>query len=169
MINKKQLRELVAQVAEIKDLKPKTAPNVRLDDTDETEIVIDGEEVVLNKENNPTLGFELVKLKPVERVCELGCGKIVPNQKVEKKFYMTPKSHWRTRCDACGLWELPDKSGFVESRNCQNAYVVHFHQERQKAAEEKTKGKRHETIAFTEDGRTYTEITTNDSIIRKYK
>jgi len=128
MIDKQKLRELIEQVAEIEDVSPRSTTDVRYPEVDDNEIIIDGEEVVLNKQFNPTLGFELLKLKPVERLCELGCGKIIPDQKIERRFYTTPARHWRTKCVACGLWELPDKTGFVDSRSCQNAHVVFFHQ-----------------------------------------
>jgi hypothetical protein len=172
MISKEKLRELIEQVALIKDLKPKTSSEVRLDNTDQNEVIYDGEEILINKEVNPTLGFELVKIKPVERVCELGCGRIVPDQKIQKRMYMNPIKHWRTRCDSCGLWQKPTKDGFVESRVCQNEYTVYFNRFRTQESIKKVEtklGYRTEQAAVDEDGNRYTEITTNDTIIRKYK
>lgn len=127
-----QLKQLIKTVAEIKELKPTVNPGIR--PAMETVIEFDefGEEVEVERriEENPTLGFELVKLKPVERPCQLGCGEIVCDQVVERRFGETPKPHWKTRCKNCGCYLTPDGEGFVDnSSTIQQMYIKHFREE----------------------------------------
>ena len=133
-MDKNTLKELVAQVAEIKDEKPtRTASSGRLLKEWVTEIdPITGEEFEVEREiplTNDTLGWEIVKLKPQSRLCELGCGDMVEDQVVERRFAETPKPHWRTRCRNCGCYVTPDGQGFVDnSHGIQQLYFQHFAQ-----------------------------------------
>jgi len=131
-MDKEKFKQLVKSVAEIKEEKPtRTASSGRLlkEWVTETDPAT-GEEYQVEREIplvNSTLGFTLVKLKPVPRLCELGCGDIVCDQVVERRFGETPKPHWKTRCKNCGCYLTPDGEGFVEGGHAiQSLYHRHF-------------------------------------------
>ena len=113
-MDKNQLKELIKQVAEIEELKPKKDPAIRLDDNAEDIIRIGDEWVEITAKSNPTLGYKFIKLKDQHRLCELGCGDIVSNQVIERRLCFTPEKHWRTRCNNCGCYVSPDGQGFIE-------------------------------------------------------
>lgn len=162
-MDKQRLKEFLASVAEIKELKPKTSPTIRLDETDQNDVRLpNGEWIHINKETNPTLGYEFVKLKEQNRACELNCGNIVPNQVIERRLNYHPKKHWKTKCVTCGKFVKPDGVGFdLNGTASQQSYIKHFAQKSRKQGEP--------AANYTEDGREYEEIVTKDSIIRKYK
>ena len=117
-MDKNEFKQRVAEVAVIKELKPtKTASHNRL----ATEIVIevdeDGEEYEVEREvtENPTLGFALVQLKPVDRPCAWSCGKVVTDQVLESRLVYTPFKHYRTRCTNCSMYISPKDGKFVDS------------------------------------------------------
>lgn len=116
-MDNKKLKEWIATVAEIKDLKPVKSPTHNRLAT-ETVVEIDeyGEEyeVIREIEENPTLGFKLVKLKDIHKLCELNCGIVVTNQIIEKRLCFTPQKHWRTRCATCGNYVSPDGKSLIE-------------------------------------------------------
>lgn len=138
-MDRKTIKEFISQVAEIKEAKPVRVANVRQDPVSEDDQVPEDDSnlvwyhdqwVDLNLENNPTLGFKLVKLKPIERLCELnhvGCTDIVADQKIEKKFYRNPINHWRTRCVNCNRFIAPEGNGFVQGGvYTQSIFVKYF-------------------------------------------
>ena len=126
-MDKKTFVDFIESVAEVKHLKPATSPTMRLDDTHQNDVKVGEEWIHINKDSNPTLGVKIVKLKDKHRLCELGCGDIVPNQLVEKKLCHTPKPHWRTRCETCGCFVSPDGVGFIKGHGgIQAAYNQHF-------------------------------------------
>ena len=117
-MDKEEFKRRVAEVAVIKDIKPaKSGAHNRFT----TEIVIevddDGEEYEVEREitDNPTLGFALVELKPVDRPCAWSCGKIVTEQKIETRVAMPPFPHYRSRCNNCGLYQSPIDGKLVDS------------------------------------------------------
>ena len=117
-MDKEEFKRRVAEVAVIKELKPaKTGAHNRF----ATEIVIevdeDGEEYEVEREitENPTLGFALVSLKPVDRPCAWSCGKIVTDQVLEARVVTTPHKHIRTRCANCSMYKSPLDGKFVDS------------------------------------------------------
>jgi hypothetical protein len=126
-MNKKEIRDFVQSVAEIKDLAPAKSPTIRLDDTDQNLVRIHDQWHTLNQSSNPTLGFTLVKLKEQHRLCELACGEIVTDQVIEKKMYFTPKNHWRTKCNNCGKWLSPQGDSLIDSAFIHNAYRIFWH------------------------------------------
>lgn len=131
-MDKNTLKELVAQVAEIKERKPLKGSNPKgLGIEIVTEIdPVTGEEVEFTRQIpdvNETLGWEIVKLKEIPKLCELGCGDIVCNQVVERRFAETPKPHWKTRCQNCGCYLTPDGEGFVDNGHAiQALYYKHL-------------------------------------------
>ena len=117
-MDKEEFKRRVAEVAVIKELKPaKTAEHNRF----ATEIVIevdeDGEEYEVEREitDNPTLGFVIVELKPVDRPCVWSCGKIVTDQKIESRLAISPHPHYRARCTNCSMYISPKDGTFVDS------------------------------------------------------
>lgn len=163
-MDKIKFKEWIKTVAEIKELSPKKDPNIRLDN-DAQDLVRHGDEwVEVTAKANPTLGFQFVKLKDKTAVCELGCGDIVSNQVVEKRFCESPQPHWRTRCNNCGCFVSPDGVGFIEGgHQVQAAYVKFF-----KGEQLRPELKPNQTVKY-DNGREYIEEVINDSIIRKYK
>lgn len=162
-MDKNEFKKRLEEVAEIEILKPKKDPNIRLDDSAEDVVRVGDEWVELTSKVNPTLGFKFIKLKDNNQACELGCGKIVANQLIERRLCFSPKKHWRTRCSNCSCFVSPDGQSLVDgAHEIQRAYNRHFNAE--KAQKEKPMPNR-----IGDDGREYIEVVTNTSIIRKYK
>jgi hypothetical protein len=170
-MDKKEFRARLEQVAVLKDRKPIKSASHRSAIEYITEVDELGEEyqvpVVITE--NPTLGFELVRLKDQNRLCELGCEKTVPNQIIERRLVTTPVKHWRTRCKTCDCYVAPDGVGLIKgSHLVQNAYVNHF-----KGISRPNKYKQEpetpDGLPRVIDYNEYTETITNDMIIRKYK
>jgi hypothetical protein len=133
-MNKELFLSRLNQVAVLQKIKPKTNPPMSKrvakpiveQDTDSDE---DQEEPLelFGPDDNPTLGYELVKLKEVLRACDLGCGDSVSGQVVEKRFCTGPEPHWRTRCRTCGYYVSPDGKYFVDGAHAIAAeYVKYF-------------------------------------------
>ena len=125
-MDKDEFKQRVSELAEIKDIKPaKSGAHNRFT----TEIVIEtdefGEEYEVEREitDNPTLGFALVKLKPIEKPCQLGCGRIVEDQIIEQRMAVTPFKHYRTRCKNCARFLSPNGS-FVNGHQIVHEYIV---------------------------------------------
>jgi len=112
MYSKKEFKKIIEQYAEIKDIKPSRDPGIRNDNT--TEIELDGEEIKINKHQNKTLGFEIIKLKPIYKSCELNCGNIVENQVINHTYYNDPVRYKRIKCVNCKKYQHPSGTGFVD-------------------------------------------------------
>lgn len=107
-MDKKSIREFLETVGEIKDLTPTTNPGIRLDPDSKDVVKYNGDWVEIKAKDNPTLGFKFIKLKPVARDCQLGCGKKCEDQVIEHKVYTYPQVHWRTYCKSCQHTVSPD-------------------------------------------------------------
>ena len=169
-MDKEQLRKRLEEVAVLKDNKPARTANYRPAIEYITEVDEDGEEyqVPVQITENPTLGFELVKLKDQHKLCELGCGEIVTNQIIEKRFGATPKSHWKTRCKNCDCYVSPDGEGFIKGgHQIQHAYMKHFNGV--KVVKETKQANTQDGPARITEYADHTEIVTNNNIIRRYK
>lgn len=124
-MDKKLFRQRLEQLAVVKDRKPARNSGQRTEYEWTTEIDENGEEIDVKipiKLTNDTLGIDLVKIKPTDRVCELGCGKIVTDQKIERKMHIFPAKHWRTRCANCNLTVSPDGSELLSSTKANAAF-----------------------------------------------
>jgi len=148
-MDRNEYRKRLEEFAIVKDRKPAKSPtHNRL--AKETVIEIDeltGEEIEVEREitENPTLGFEVI-LKDRIAACELGCGDVVTNQVIERKLYLFPERHWRTRCTNCDHCVSPDGVGFIKNGSgIQSSFVAWFRKQNAK------------------------EIITNEGIIRKYE
>lgn len=126
-MDKKEFREFIESVAEVKDVKPATSSSIRLDEDSGGTVRYQDQWVEIGKDENPTLGFKFVKLKPNFKSCELGCGDIVENQVIERKLHIFPVKHWRTRCKTCNHTVSPDGKGFIEHNTAvHNAFIKWF-------------------------------------------
>ena len=120
----KTFKEKLQEVAEIKHIKPAHSHEPAELNT----AIIDGEQVELTNQFNPTLGFELLKVKTSSRLCELGCGCIVENQVIEKRLCYQPQKHWRTRCN-CGNYVNPQGDGFIKGgAQIAAAFISYFNE-----------------------------------------
>lgn len=165
-MDKKEFRQRLEELAILKDRKPLKSANHRPAIEYITEIDEDGEEyqVPVQVNENPTLGFELVKVKDRVTVCELGCGDVVTNQLIERRYCQTPIPHWRTKCSTCGCFVSPDGQGFIEGGHAiQSAYMRYFNGQAVRPELEPNQ------TAKRANGQEYIETVTNDSIIRRYK
>lgn len=142
-MDKALFKQIIEQYCEVEVLTPKKSPTVRLDETDINDVLIDGEWTTIDQNVNPSLGIKIKKLKEVQRACDLGCGKTVPNQVIEIRKCETPYTHWRTRCHACSAFVAPDGEGFIEGgHQIQSAYVKHYYNnEKELKAKQKPKSK----------------------------
>ncbi|CAB4154445.1 hypothetical protein UFOVP647_2 [uncultured Caudovirales phage] len=132
-MNQNEFKQRIKEIAEIKELKPATSPNIRLDETDENDVRIGNQWTTINKEVNPTLGFKLLKLKDQYRACDLGCGEVIANQVIERRLTFSPQKHWRTRCATCSRFVSPDGTGFINGgANIQNAYIKFYAEKKRK-------------------------------------
>lgn len=130
-MEKNEYRKRIEELAIVRDRKPvKTAQHNRIAKKTIVEIDPDtGEEIEVQREvfENPTLGFELIKIKDRHAPCMLGCGDVVTNQIIEHKVYQFPTPHWRTSCVNCNCVLSPDGQGFLKSGAIsQNAFVSYF-------------------------------------------
>ena len=127
-MDKKQIIDFIESVAEIKLLKPVTDGSRPPDDA--TEVLYNGEWIEVSAKTNPTLGFKFIKLRDVERECQLGCGKQVVNQKIEKRLAFTPITHWRTRCTKCQAYVHPNGVDLIKGAHLvQATFLRHFNRE----------------------------------------
>jgi hypothetical protein len=125
-MDQKLFKEFIQSVAVIKEQEPEIVVQAQqdLDLEDEEDAV---ESVEPNSEYNPTLGFKFISLKPQHRACELGCGNIVADQLLEKRFHIYPVKHWRTRCTTCDHYVGPEGKTFIKGGGAsQAAYARYF-------------------------------------------
>lgn len=130
-MDKEEFRKRLEQFAVLKDVNPvRNASHGRLPKEVVIEIDEFGEEVEVTREiklTNDTLGFELVKLKPIFKACDLGCGQVVSDQVIERRLSIYPQSHWRTKCASCNKWVAPNGVDLLDnSTQAQTAFVKHF-------------------------------------------
>ena len=108
---KKRLEEF----AELKQSKvPRSAG--RAEATDPEIIERGGQTFSIHLKNNPTLNWEIAKLKPHIAVCE-DCHDVTTNRRIEHKLNETPNKHWRSRCSACNLYKHPVTGKFSMTGN----------------------------------------------------
>jgi len=137
-MDKNKLRELIEQVAIIKDVGTDVGPSgipltgvrkARPKKIIETVINEFGEEKQIEVEmvtSNSTLGYIIDELKDNYRLCELGCGEMVNNQQIYKRLVHTPENHWRTQCVNCKKVIGPDGELIYGTLNVQRAFSAHF-------------------------------------------
>jgi hypothetical protein len=98
-------KKKLEQFAELKQVKTPRSPSVR--ENDEPEVIYrSGTEFAVELDNNPTLNWEIKKMKPHVSVCE-DCHKVVENRVVEIKMHQMPQPHWRKNCKNCMKTQNP--------------------------------------------------------------
>lgn len=125
-MDNKKFEEQLNSLAELKPKKPVKNAGFRVDENSGGEVRWRDQVISVNEHENPTLNYQLVKVKHEPKLCDLGCGDIVINQVIEKRFCLTPQKHWRTKCNSCGLYLTPDGKGFANGQNIAVAYRIHF-------------------------------------------
>lgn len=120
-MNPNEFYSKLSELAELKQTKvPKTPARREADDPDE--VWREGRVIHLTKDNNPTLNWEIKKIKHQTRLCE-DCGELVNNRIVELKICEYPKPHWRERCANCKMSRNPDTGQFdLTSTEASNTY-----------------------------------------------
>jgi len=114
---KKQLE----QFAELKQMKvPRVAS--RAESTEPEIIERAGQSFAIDLKDNPTIAWEIKKLKPHVAVCE-DCHDVVTNRRIEHKLNETPYKHWRSRCSACDMYNDPATGKFCMSGHEFRAYL----------------------------------------------
>ena len=144
-MDKKLLRSLLEEVAVIKDVGIDIGPNGRellpshkIKTIKEIQTIINefGEEIEEEIEipiHNPTVPYILGELKPKYRACELGCGKIIADQIIQKRKYQQPVPHWRTLCTTCVRGLSPDGTHMIRNGTPLNqAYLQWFNNKQDK-------------------------------------
>lgn len=122
----KKFEQLLSQYAELKERRPVKSAGFRVDENSGGEVRWRDEIVAVNEKQNPTLNFEIKKLRPIQKACMLSCGDVVTDQVVEYRMLTYPEIHWRTKCNACKLYVSPDGKGFIEPHVVNEAYRRHF-------------------------------------------
>jgi hypothetical protein len=158
-----KLKAFIDEVAVIKkphkNVKPKKVIKVIENEFGEEETIVEFE-----TDSNPTLPFELSHLKPIEKLCQMGCGDMVKDQVIEKRLALTPQRHWRTRCASCQAYLHPDGKTIVHgSHEIQRIYLAMFNGLSYPELQ---------PVTYKLDpasGQEYEEIVTNNSVIRKYR
>ena len=114
-------RKKLEEFAELKQVKtPKTAA-IRESDGPET-VFRGGAEFSVEADNNPTLNWEIKKLKPHIAVCE-DCHDVTTDRRIEHKLNDTPYKHWRSRCTACEMYKDPATGKFCMTGHEFRAYL----------------------------------------------
>jgi hypothetical protein len=166
-MDKNKLKEFITSVAEVEELKPVTMGDKPPDEA--TEVFWQGEWIEVDRHINPTLGFKFIRLKEINRTCALDCGNIVTDQIIEKRHCLTPKPHWRTRCNICGKFLSPDGKELIAGGHAiQSAYIKYFN-----IKNIRVKSKPIITLPTSEainmETDEYIQIVTNEGVIRHYK
>jgi hypothetical protein len=121
----KQFIESVAIIDKKKKwAKPKRVKQIIENEFGEEEII---EVIETSADENKTLPMEITKLKPVNRLCDLGCGEIVTDQIVERRLVLTPEKHWRTHCRNCSAFVHPDGITLIKgAHRIQSIFYAYF-------------------------------------------
>lgn len=66
----------------------------------DSRMVVDGVNITIPKK------IKAIKHEP--KLCELGCGQMVIDQKIEKRYSDYPIKHWKTKCSNCQYYLHPE-------------------------------------------------------------
>jgi hypothetical protein len=132
-MDNKQFRQHLARLVDFVDVHPKIQREGPGQYDEVHDIVYDGEPIRLERAFNPTLGVQLVQLKPREALCELGCGLIINRQVTHHILSQNPEPHWRTKCATCHRYQHPSGTGFLKSNSgvtVANEFSAYFREQR---------------------------------------
>jgi hypothetical protein len=121
----KQFIESVAVINRSKKwAKPKRVKQIVENEFGEEETI---EVFESGEDNNDTLPIEIKKLKPITKLCDMGCGKIVTDQIIERRLVFTPETHWRTHCRNCQKFLHPDGVTLIHGAHLiQSIFLTYF-------------------------------------------
>lgn len=83
--------------------------------THDSRMVVDGV--------NITIPRTIKSIRHEPKLCELGCGQTVINQKIERRFSDYPIKHWKTKCSNCQYYLHPE-GHLVRGTHDISAYFV---------------------------------------------
>lgn len=67
---------------------------------EDSRVIVDGVNITVPK--------KILRVRHEPKVCELGCGKIAVDQKIDISFQTYPIKHWRKKCNFCQYYQMPD-------------------------------------------------------------
>lgn len=114
-MNYNEIKENFEKYANLADIEPS-----RKDAYSDLTVRYDDEFIELSKDHNPTLGYKITELKPLNNSCQFGCGRQVCQQKADYQLVKTPVKHWRTRCLNCHKYQHPNGVDMIHQ-----GYQVH--------------------------------------------
>ena len=107
----KLFEQRLRELAQIKPARPPRTAESGREATVTDSVWRNGEQFEIDKDNNPTLSWEIVKLHPQIKPCE-SCGLEVEDRTVEQKRCEHPVLHWRRRCSGCRFYQHPETGEF---------------------------------------------------------
>lgn len=111
-----QIKEFLMSVGEIELLTPKSSPEIRQGD-ERNEVKFQDEFIEIHKKHNPSLGFKIKKINDHIELCQIGCGQIVTNQRIEYRAAHPDEPNWRVKCANCGKYKHPSEPGIIENKS----------------------------------------------------
>ena len=78
----------------------KDVDNVLTEMLDNNRVVVDGV--------NITIPRKLKGIKHQPKICDLGCGQMAVDQRIDIKLRTWPDKHWVKKCNFCQYYKLPD-------------------------------------------------------------
>ena len=63
---------------------------------------------------NITIPKKIKSIKHQPKLCELNCGQMLINQKIERSYHSWPEPHWRTKCTNCQHYLHPEGDRLVK-------------------------------------------------------
>ena len=76
---------------------------------DNNHIIVDGV--------NITIPRKLKAIRHQPKICELGCGQMAVDQRIDIKLRNWPEKHWVKKCNFCQYYQLPDGT-FARNPQC---------------------------------------------------
>jgi ssDNA-binding Zn-finger/Zn-ribbon topoisomerase 1 len=101
----------LSELAELTQVKVPRTGNLR-EASDDNVVWRQGQPVLIDKKNNPSLSWQVKKLKTQAKTCE-DCGQMVKDRRVTKSHYTFPKSHWRQQCWGCNKVKDPETGEYT--------------------------------------------------------
>jgi hypothetical protein len=128
----KEFKQRLKEFAELVQIKPAKTPAIK-EPIESDSIWRDGEEIVIDKDNNETLNWAVKKLHDRTEACP-DCDLIVINRTVHYKVCTHPFDHWRASCKNCRKTQCPETGRFtLSSIAAGNIYTNHLKQNRSKS------------------------------------
>jgi hypothetical protein len=122
-------KQRLEEFAELKQMKVPRAAG-RAEATEPEIIERGGQSFAIELKDNPTIGWEIKKLKPKKEICS-DCDKLVTDRVLHFKVCSFPFDHWRASCKNCAKTQDPDTGRFtLTAVAASNVYTNHLKQNR---------------------------------------